>query len=74
MTEIAQTWRFPSAAAFFEGISASTVRTSALLRAQSAERLARIRTEVESEVDRYALADGSIALPMPALLARADKP
>jgi ubiquinone/menaquinone biosynthesis C-methylase UbiE len=74
MTEITQTWRFPSAAAFFEGISASTVRTSALLRAQSAERLSRIRTEVENEVNRYALANGSIALPMPALLARADKP
>jgi len=29
---------------------------------------------VEGEVNRYALADGRIALPMPALLACAEKP
>ena len=74
ITEIPQTWRFPSAAAFFEGISASTVRTAALLRAQAPAPLARIRAEVESEVNRYAPPDGGIALPMPALLACAKKP
>jgi SAM-dependent methyltransferase len=33
--EVPQVWRFPSPAAFFDGISASTVRTAALLRAQT---------------------------------------
>ncbi len=68
-----QTWRFPSAAAFFDGISASTVRTAALLRAQTPQNLARIRAEVEREADRYARADGKIELPMPALVACARK-
>jgi SAM-dependent methyltransferase len=69
VAEIPQTWHFASAAAFFEGISASTVRTGALLRAQSPENLAKIRAEVERDANRYAKADGGIALPMPALIA-----
>ena len=69
-----QLWRFPSAGAFFDGISASTVRTAALLRAQTPENLARVRAEVEREAGRYARADGRIELPMPALVARARKP
>ena len=68
-----QTWRFPSAAAFFDGISASTVRTAALLRAQTPANLAKIRTEVEREAGKYSLADGKIELPMPALVACARK-
>lgn len=68
-----QLWRFPSAVAFFDGISASTVRTAALLRAQTAQNLARIRVEAEREAATYARADGSIELPMPALVASARK-
>jgi hypothetical protein len=73
IVEVPQVWRFPSAAAFFEGISASTVRTAALLRAQSPANLEKIRGEVEREASRYAQADGSIALPMPALVASGRK-
>jgi SAM-dependent methyltransferase len=73
MTEVPQVWRFTSAAAFFNGISASTVRTAALLRAQTPENLARIRSAAESEARNYSLADGTIELPMPALLASARK-
>jgi SAM-dependent methyltransferase len=69
-----QVWRFPSAGAFFDGISASTVRTAALLRAQTPENLARVRAEVEREAGSYARPDGRIELPMPALVARARKP
>jgi SAM-dependent methyltransferase len=69
-----QVWRFPSGAAFFDGISASTVRTAALLRAQTPENLAKIRAEVVRETGRYASADGKIELPMPALVACARKP
>lgn len=74
IAEVAQTWHFASGAAFFDGISASTVRTGALLRAQSPENLANIRAEVEREANRYAHADGGIALPMPALIACGRKP
>jgi SAM-dependent methyltransferase len=73
ITENPQGWRFPSAAAFFDGISASTVRTAALLRAQTPENLTMIRAEVERETGTYACADGEIELPMPALVARARK-
>jgi SAM-dependent methyltransferase len=73
LTEVPQVWRFPSAAAFFDGISASTVRTAALLRAQTPENLAKIRAAVESETRNYSLANGMIELPMPARLASARK-
>jgi len=74
ISQVPQVWRFPSPAAFFDGISASTVRTAALLCAQSPENLARIRAQVEREANSYASADGGIAIPMPALIAFAGKP
>jgi len=73
VTEVPQTWQFVSAPAFFDGISASTVRTGALLRAQSPKNLANIRAEVEREANRYGAAGGGIALPMPALIASGRK-
>ncbi len=73
IAEVPQAWHFPSPAAFFDGISASTVRTAALLRAQTPENLAKIRAAVESETRNYCLANGTIELPMPALLAWARK-
>ncbi len=72
-TEVPQLWRFPSAAAFFDAISASTVRTAALLRAQTPENLSKIRAEAERETSEYSRAGGSVELPMPALLACAHK-
>ena len=74
ISEVAQSWCFPSASSFFDGISASTVRTAALLRAQTPERLARIRAAVESEANRYRVGGAGIELPMPALVAVARKP
>jgi SAM-dependent methyltransferase len=71
--EVPQTWHFTSVSAFFDGISASTVRTGALLRAQSPKDLANIRTDVTREANRYATDTGGIALPMPALIARGLK-
>lgn len=73
IAEVPQGWRFPSPAAFFDGISTSTVRTAALLRAQTPENLAKIRAAVESETRSFSLPDGTIELPMPALLASARK-
>jgi len=74
ISQVPQVWRFPSPAAFFDGISASTVRTAALLRAQSPQNLGRIRAQVEREANNYANADGGIGIPMPALITFADKP
>ena len=74
ISQVPQVWRFPSPAAFFDGISASTVRTAALLRAQSPQNLGRIRAQVEREANNYANADGGIGIPMPALIAFAGKP
>jgi SAM-dependent methyltransferase len=74
ITHVPQVWRFPSADAFFDGISASTVRTAALLRAQTPQALAKIRAEVIRQASRYAGADGGIALPMPAVVASTSKP
>ena len=61
IAEVPQVWRLPSPAAFFDGISASTVRTAALPRAQTAENLARIRAAAEAETQDYSLAGGTVA-------------
>lgn len=71
--EVPQTWHFPSAAAYFDGISASTVRTAAMLRAQSPANLANIRAAAEGEANTFANASGAVAMPMPALVATARK-
>ena len=73
IAEVRQTWRFASAAAFFDGISASTVRTAALLRAQTPEKLAKIRAEAEREAGKYSRDGSNVELPMPALVACARK-
>jgi ubiquinone/menaquinone biosynthesis C-methylase UbiE len=62
---IAQTWRLDSPQALFENLLGSTVRTGALLRAQSAAALEAIRAEVTAAASRE--------LPMPAVLASATK-
>lgn len=71
--EVPQTWHFPSPAAYFDGISASTVRTAALLRAQTPDQLAKIRAAAEGEARGFATAAGTVELPMPALIATGRK-
>lgn len=73
-SEIAQTWRFASASAWIEGVTRSTVRTAALLRAQSGEAMARIRAALPEAAGPYRTKDGAIELPMPAVLTCARKP
>jgi hypothetical protein len=51
----------------------STVRTAGLLRAQNAEALNNIRQAIRDETQRYTKGD-CVALPMPAVLASAQKP
>jgi ubiquinone/menaquinone biosynthesis C-methylase UbiE len=62
---VPQTWRLDSPEALWEFMSGSTVRTGALLRAQSPQALAAIRAEV--------IASSKSELPMPAVLASATK-
>jgi SAM-dependent methyltransferase len=71
---VSQTWRVSSAEELIESFARGTVRTGALLRIQSPGALARIRVAVRAGVASYEGADGTIVLPMPALLAVAVKP
>jgi ubiquinone/menaquinone biosynthesis C-methylase UbiE len=63
--KIPQTWRLASPEALFDIMLGSTVRTGALLRAQTPQALAAIRAEV--------VAAAKSELPMPAVLASASK-
>jgi SAM-dependent methyltransferase len=66
-------WRFPDAEAVFPAIQQGTVRTAALLRAQTPAALAAIREAVRAEAATYATASG-IDVPMGAVLTSARKP
>jgi SAM-dependent methyltransferase len=72
--EVPQTWRFPSAHAWIEGVARSTVRTAALLRAQTEGAIAEIRAAMVSATKPYTTTDGGIELPMAAVLTCARKP
>lgn len=72
--EVPQVWRFPSASAWIEGMEHGTVRAAATLRMQSPVALARIRAALVQESRAWQHDDGSIELPMPAVLACATRP
>ena len=65
--EIRQSWRLPDADTLFAWMCTSTVRTGALLRAQSPAALAAIRRSVTDRAGVYRNGD-TIALAMPAVL------
>ena len=71
--EVAQLWRLPSGGALFDAFQTATVRTAALLNAQTHEALVKIRAAVEAATVPYQHATGEIELPMPAVLAAATK-
>ncbi|MFQ5684801.1 MAG: class I SAM-dependent methyltransferase [Candidatus Binatia bacterium] len=71
--QVAQVWRLDSPDALYQAILNGTVRTGALLRAQSSEALTAIRTAMRDAARAYE-PEGIIALPMPAVLASAVKP
>ena len=66
------TWRLSSPEGAFDAVSRGGVRTSALLRAQTPEALDAIRAAVRRGVEGYAK-DGLFLLPMPAVLASAER-
>ena len=70
--KLPQTWRLDSPQALFEVLLGSTVRTGALLRAQTPKALDAIRAEIGTGAVAYRK-DGGIEVPMPAVLASATK-
>jgi ubiquinone/menaquinone biosynthesis C-methylase UbiE len=71
-TTVPLVWRLPSPDALFDRMSGATVRTSGLLRAQSASALAAISAAMAAEAATWDRG-GAIEIPMPALLASALK-
>jgi len=74
VAEVAQNWRFASPAEWFDAIEKSTVRTAALLRAQTTHARSNIRATVQQSGKSHRHSDGTIEVPMPAVLASARKP
>ncbi len=72
MIRVQQVWRPGQPDAVFEAFYRSSVRTAALLRAQSEEALDAIRTAIRNAVLAYTIG-GPVELPMPAVLASATK-
>ena len=66
-------WRLPSGDALLAAMKEGTVRTGAVLRAQSPGAIAAIRAAVVAECEAWRRG-GTIELPMPAVLASASKP
>jgi len=71
--KVPQVWRFSARGLLFEAFLAGTVRTQALLHAQSAPALAAIRDAVGRVAGEYEN-HGTVEIPMPAVLAAASKP
>src|SRR6266850_2326448 len=71
--KVPQVWRFSACGLLFEAFLDGTVRTQALLRAQSAPALAAIRDAVGRVAAEYEN-HGTVEIPMPAVLAAALKP
>jgi SAM-dependent methyltransferase len=73
VTRVPQVWRVTSPHAPLAMIMKGTVRAAALLRAQTPAALVAIREAVHQAVTAYAR-DGAFELPMPAIVAAAEKP
>ncbi len=72
VVQIPQIWRLPSQDALFNAMQGATVRTSGMLRAQSAEALEAIGKSIREAATAYQKGEGT-ELPMPAVLASAKK-
>jgi len=71
--KITQVWRFSDPAMLFEAFLSGSVRTRALLQAQAAQALAAIRDAVGAAAAGFQ-DHGTVQIPMPAVLASAEKP
>lgn len=72
--EIPQTWHFSSVGAWFDGVERSTVRTAALLRAQTPEAYAAVRRAFEQRGETWRRGNGKVEVPMPAMVTTATRP
>ena len=72
--EIAQEWEFATADDVIVAFEEGTVRTGGLLKGQTPEQMARIRAAVAATSKAYAQPDGTLRMPMPAVLAWGRKP
>ncbi len=72
--QIPLVWQLPSPDSVFDLLYRSSVRNAALLHAQSEDTLVAIKTAVGKAAQAYQKEDGTIELPMPAVLATAIKP
>jgi SAM-dependent methyltransferase len=73
VTEMPMTWTLPSAAALVRAAYAGTVRTLALLEAQTPDARAAIDAAMAEAAQAYATAEGALEIPMSAVLATARK-
>ncbi len=73
VAEVPMTWTLPSAAALLRAAYEGTVRTLALLEAQSPDARAAIDAAMAAAAQAYATADGRLEIPMSAVLATARK-
>ncbi|HEY0856842.1 MAG TPA: methyltransferase domain-containing protein [Albitalea sp.] len=73
IAQVTQVWRVPSPDAAFDTLLHATVRTRAMLLAQTHEAIERIRAAMHEALAPYRRDDG-YELPMPAVLASAARP
>lgn len=73
VAEIPMTWTLPSAAALVRAAYEGTVRTNALLEAQALDARAAIDAAMAAAAQAYATAEGTLQIPMSAVLATARK-
>jgi len=70
---VPQVWRFSEPGLLFDAFLGGTVRTQALLHAQSAQALEAIRAAAAKAAEAFQT-QGTVEIPMPAVLAAAAKP
>jgi SAM-dependent methyltransferase len=71
---VEQTWPAPNADAWLDGVRGGSVRLQALLSAQTTDALLFIRDAVVEGLEPYTASDGSVLVPMPALVGWGRKP
>jgi len=72
--EVAQTWRLGSVDELWHALAEGTVRTRALLRAQTKDATTKIRDAIRAGMAPYETSAGGLAIPMPAMLASGVRP
>jgi hypothetical protein len=71
---VEQFWNALSADAWLDGVRGGSVRLQALLAGQTQDALYKIRDAVVEALTPYTAADGSVKVPMPAMVAWGRKP